>query len=67
MTKRVLGNKKFWKSLLESKTFWLALIQGVLGAVAVAMNLYPEVGALAIVKSFFDVVLRVYTVKEIKQ
>jgi len=54
--------KKIW----ESRTFWLALIQGVLGAVAVAMNLYPEVGALLILKTFLDVALRVYTSQEIK-
>lgn len=49
------------KSILESKTFWLAVIQGVVGVLAVLITQYPTLGYIAIAKSIADVVLRLLT------
>lgn len=57
------------KSLLQSKVFWLAVIQAVIGVVAVFTTTYPElqaVGVVAIGKSILDVLLRTITQLPIK-
>lgn len=60
--------RKNQKKLWQSKTLWIAVIQGVIGvmAVIIADNPYPEaMGTLMIMKSLLDVALRLITVKEI--
>lgn len=57
------------KSLLQSKVFWLAVIQAVIGVIAVFTTSYPElqvVGSIAVVKSILDVLLRTVTQLPIK-
>ena len=49
------------KSLLQSKTFWVAVLQALVGIVAIFATTYPTVGSLLIVKSIIDVILRVVT------
>jgi hypothetical protein len=49
------------KALIESKTFWLAVLQAVIGAIAVFQAAYPDlnaVGWLVIAKSVLDAFLR---------
>lgn len=49
------------KSLYTSKTFWLATTQAIIGMIAVFASAYPDVGALMVAKSFFDILLRIET------
>ena len=53
------------KSLLQSKTFWLAVIQALIGIVAVFATTYPSIGGLLVAKSVLDIVLRMVTTTEI--
>jgi hypothetical protein len=57
------------KTLLQSKVFWLAIIQAVIGVIAVFTTTYPElqvIGGVAVVKSILDVLLRTVTQLPIK-
>lgn len=53
------------KSILKSRTFWLAMTQAAIGLVAVLATSYPDVGALLVLKSLLDVILRYETTTEI--
>lgn len=53
--------KPFWKS----KTIQLAVIQAVVGVLAIALTEYPELGWLVILKSIADFVLRYVTTKPV--
>ncbi len=57
------------KTLLSSKVFWVAVIQAVIGVIAVFTTTYPElqvIGGVAVVKSILDVLLRLATQLPIK-
>ena len=57
------------KKLLSSKTFWVAVIQAVIGIIAVFTTTYPElqaVGVIAVGKSILDILLRLATQLPIK-
>jgi hypothetical protein len=57
------------KSILQSKTFIVAVIQAVIGVIAVFTASYPElqaIGGIAVVKSILDIVLRYITVAPVK-
>ena len=54
------------KSIIHSRTFWIAIIQGVIGVVVVFQTGLPELGWIAIVKSFLDVGLRYVTTTPVK-
>ena len=49
------------KSLYTSRTFWLAVTQAIVGTIAVFATSYPGVGTIIVLKSLFDIVLRVET------
>lgn len=49
------------KTLIGSKTFWLAIIQAVGGGLIIYFTQVDAVGAVAIVKSFLDITLRIVT------
>ncbi len=51
-------NTKIW---YKSKTIQIAILQAVIGVVAVFGTHYPELGYIALVKSVLDVFLRVTT------
>lgn len=54
------------KSIYKSKTFWLAVGQAVIGIIIVLQEVYPSVGALVLLKSGLDILLRVGTHQEVK-
>lgn len=57
------------KPLLQSKTIWLAIIQGLIGGVVIALEnsgIPDAVGYVAIVKSVGDIVLRLVTTSPIR-
>lgn len=54
------------KNWYQSKTLWIAIIQGVLGVLAVVTTQYPELGGALVAKSILDFTLRFMTEKPVK-
>lgn len=54
-------------NLLKSRTFWVAVIQAVIGAVAIFATAYPTIGGLLVAKSVLDIALRIVTNKPISE
>lgn len=54
------------KKWYQSKTIRIALIQAIAGLLAVFASEYPELGVIAVIKSFVDILLRFTTEEKIK-
>lgn len=53
------------KSIFQSTTFWVAMAQAVAGALVIFQTTYPQLGWLALAKSFVDIALRFKTVQPV--
>ncbi len=56
------------KSIFESKTFWIAVIQAVLGLLAVIVAVDPSIkvaGIIAMLKSILDIINRLNTTQPV--
>lgn len=64
MGKKITG-KEWWLS----KTLWIAILQSVAGILVALMTANPElklVGAMAVVKSGIDILIRLNTVQPLR-
>ena len=66
-TSAIISNSKLnMKEWYKSKLIWIAIIQGALGIAMVFESQYPGVGAVVIVKSALDILLRFATTTAVK-
>ena len=55
------------KSIFQSRTFWLAIAQAIVGVVVTFFTNAGMAGEALLLKSFVDIMLRVYTTTPVRE